>query len=167
MGRLPISPKTAILATAKSDLEPARSDDNKINVGSVSPEGLMEISTPPAQHAGQWQKKQELFLRSRGRHPRKPGKRAFTPAGVVDSADSTQIPRVILHAILFKECQVFFLERFGAVVLFLPLNVIPDGLDSGSADGERAVTILPLESSVTNFLMHPGGGLPFHIPKQF
>jgi hypothetical protein len=23
---------------------------------------------------------------------------------VVDSADSTQIPRVILHAILFKEC---------------------------------------------------------------
>ena len=125
MGRLPISPKTAILATAKSDLEPARSDDNKINVGSVSPEGLMEIS--------------------RGRHPREPGKRAFTPAGVVDSADSTQIPRVILHAILFKECQVFFLERFGAVVLFLPLNVIPDGLDSGSADGERAVTILPLE----------------------
>ncbi len=71
-----------------------------------------------------------------------------------------QIPGVVFHGELLEHLNIFFLERFLAMMLFLILDVLDNLINLSMGIRERPEALLPIESSVNPFLLVDETGRP-------
>jgi hypothetical protein len=78
-----------------------------------------------------------------------------------------QVAFVEFHLIFLEDPAQFILERFGAMMLFLSLDVFHQGIDMGGTDGERRVSLLPFEARLLwSALFDPHGGFTLDLFEQ-